>query len=56
MFRAGDVADLADQCARLLQDPDRQEQLGQRAREWVLEERQWHTLVARYQEIYKVCM
>ncbi|HLV81536.1 MAG TPA: glycosyltransferase family 4 protein [Chthonomonadaceae bacterium] len=56
MFRAGDVADLVAQCAGLLQEPDRQEQLGCRARDWVLQERQWPALVARYQEIYKVCM
>src|SRR5579884_427735 len=55
MFRAGDAADLAAQCAGLLQDPDRQQQLSQRAREWVLQERQWPTLVARYQDIYRTC-
>lgn len=52
MFHAGNAADLAAQCISVMQAPDRLEQLGRNAREWILQERQWPALVARYQEIY----
>jgi PEP-CTERM/exosortase A-associated glycosyltransferase len=53
MFRAGDASHLADQCLRALQEGTEQPQWGQRARDWVLEERQWSTLVKRYEKIYQ---
>jgi len=51
-FPAGDVAGLAGACLRLLEDPALRRALGQRAHAWVLEHRQWATLVARYSDIY----
>lgn len=53
-FRAGNVSDLADVCSRLLQQPGQQMELGRQARQWVQHERQWDTLVARYQNIYAI--
>jgi glycosyltransferase involved in cell wall biosynthesis len=53
MFRAGDASHLADQCLRALQEGTEQPQWGQRARDWVLAERQWSTLVRRYEKIYQ---
>lgn len=51
-FPAGDVDGLAGACQRLLEDATLRRALGQRARAWVLEHRQWPTLVARYHDIY----
>jgi PEP-CTERM/exosortase A-associated glycosyltransferase len=51
-FPAGDVNGLAGVCVRLLEDPALRRALGERAHSWVLEHRQWPTLVARYQDIY----
>lgn len=51
-FPAGDAGGLADACLRLLEDPALRRALGQRAHAWVLEHRQWPTLVARYSDIY----
>jgi PEP-CTERM/exosortase A-associated glycosyltransferase len=52
MFRAGDVMDLASQCTSTLQSSQQREQLGRKARAWILTERQWPILVGRYREIY----
>jgi PEP-CTERM/exosortase A-associated glycosyltransferase len=51
-FPAGDVDALAAVCVRLLEDPVLRRELGQRARSWTLEHREWPTLVARYTDIY----
>jgi len=56
LFRAGDRADLADKCAQILSEPARCDELGRCAREWVLAERQWPHLVARYGAIYASAM
>jgi PEP-CTERM/exosortase A-associated glycosyltransferase len=56
MFHAGDVDDLACQCVQVLQSPDRGRELGNKAREWILWERQWPHLVARYRDIYKAVL
>jgi glycosyltransferase involved in cell wall biosynthesis len=52
MARAGDAADLAKQCLQILREPAQQSRMGSQAREWVLSERQWPHLVARYPAIY----
>jgi PEP-CTERM/exosortase A-associated glycosyltransferase len=52
LFRAGDVDDLAAKCTTILSDPALRDRLGLGARDWVLRERQWRTLVARYRTIY----
>lgn len=51
--RAGDVADLAKACARLVRDPALRRQLGQRGRAWVEAERTWRLLAGRYPDIYR---
>ena len=56
LFRAGDCADLADKCAQILGEPTRCDELGRCARDWVLAERQWSTLVARYGAVYASAM
>jgi PEP-CTERM/exosortase A-associated glycosyltransferase len=52
LFRAGDVDDLADKCTTILSDPALRDRLGNGARDWVLREREWRTLVARYRTVY----
>jgi PEP-CTERM/exosortase A-associated glycosyltransferase len=51
-FPAGDADALARACVRLLRDPHLRRALGQRARAWTVEHREWPTLVARYHDIY----
>lgn len=51
--RAGSVDDLAAQCVRALDDPAMARALSMQAREWVMAERQWPDLVARYHDIYR---
>jgi glycosyltransferase involved in cell wall biosynthesis len=51
-FPAGDADALSRVCLRLLGDTGLRRALGQRARAWVAEHRQWPTLVARYRDIY----
>ncbi len=52
LFRAGDHLDLAHKCLALLSDPARRTQLGEAARTWVVQNRQWPVLVAGYQKVY----
>ncbi|HLK56023.1 MAG TPA: TIGR04063 family PEP-CTERM/XrtA system glycosyltransferase [Chthonomonadaceae bacterium] len=52
-FQAGNAEDLAAQCLKLLQASEERQRLGRQAREWILQERQWPTLVKRYHEIYR---
>jgi PEP-CTERM/exosortase A-associated glycosyltransferase len=53
VFRAGDSRDLAKRCVELLKDPERLEQVGRNARDWIVKERQWPTLLSRYANIYE---
>lgn len=53
VFKAGDSADLTKRCVEALKDPVRLEQVGKNAREWILKERQWPTLLARYPAVYE---
>ena len=52
VFKAGDVRDLARKCIELLSDPDLQKRLGAAGRDWVVRERQWPSLVAKYSQVY----
>lgn len=56
IFRAGDPADLAEQCIALLTSPSMQAEIGTRARERVLKERQWPQLVSAYSAIYQAAI
>jgi PEP-CTERM/exosortase A-associated glycosyltransferase len=53
LFKAGDHEDLAAKCVALLSDPARRTNLGLAAREWILRERRWPSLVAQYRGIYE---
>jgi PEP-CTERM/exosortase A-associated glycosyltransferase len=55
-FPAGDERALAERCTALLQDAGARERLGRAAREVVLVERQWPTLVRRYGDVYARAM
>jgi PEP-CTERM/exosortase A-associated glycosyltransferase len=55
-FRAGDLSDLAEQCAGALRDPAARERMGEAGREWVLAERQWSQLVSRYRGVYETVL
>lgn len=52
-FAAGDGEALADVLADLQADPASRAELAERAREWVVAERQWSTNGKRYAEIYR---
>lgn len=52
-FKAGDTADLARAALAILGDPARAAAMGARARDWILAERRWPTLVSRYGAIYE---
>lgn len=51
-FPAGDASGLADVLAELQADPDGRAAMAQRAREWVVAERQWSANGKRYAELY----
>jgi PEP-CTERM/exosortase A-associated glycosyltransferase len=53
LFKAGDHLDLAAKCVTLLADAGLRQRLGDAAREWVLAERQWTTLVSGYRDVYE---
>jgi PEP-CTERM/exosortase A-associated glycosyltransferase len=51
-FRAGDSQALAQTIIRVLADPALQRQLGDAARQKVVNERQWAHLIAQYEHVY----
>lgn len=52
IHRHGDVDDVAEKIRRLIDDEALRQRLGRRAREWVVENRQWRTLIQRHFDIY----
>jgi glycosyltransferase involved in cell wall biosynthesis len=52
-FPAGDVGALAGRCVEVLGSPQLRDSLGRAARELVVAERQWPSLVAAYPGIYR---
>jgi glycosyltransferase involved in cell wall biosynthesis len=52
-FTSGDARDLADVLEPLLVDPERRQQLGRAAGEWVREHRNWRRNGERYLELYQ---
>jgi glycosyltransferase involved in cell wall biosynthesis len=52
VFKAGDARDLARKCIALLSDSQLQQRLGAAGRDWVVLERQWPSLVAKYSQVY----
>ena len=56
VFKAGDVRDLAAKCIALLSDVPLQRRLGTAARDWVVRERQWPSLVAGYRTVYSTLL
>jgi glycosyltransferase involved in cell wall biosynthesis len=53
LHRHGDANDLAQKIARLVDDEGLRRRLGRQAREWVVEHRQWRTLIRRHFEVYE---
>jgi PEP-CTERM/exosortase A-associated glycosyltransferase len=53
VFKAGDTADLAKRAVEALKDPARLAQVGKNAREWIVKERQWPTLLSQYEKVYE---
>lgn len=53
VFRADDQGDLAARAIELLRDENRRRALGAAAREYVVAQRRWPTLVESYQRIYE---
>ncbi len=56
LFRAGDVNDLATRIIELLSDPPALRLVGATARDRVCRVRSWHTIAARYQDVYARAM
>jgi glycosyltransferase involved in cell wall biosynthesis len=52
-YPPGDVAKLADVCARLLDDAALRRRLGEKARNWVLENRTWPIVLRGLYPVYK---
>ncbi len=51
-FPAGNAAALAERCIELLENKPLRDTLGEAARSFVVAERQWAALTARYEDIY----
>ena len=56
VFRKGDSADLARTIERLLDSPDLRASLGRGAREWVVAERDWSTIVETVDTTYRAVL
>ena len=56
VFKAGDARDLAAKCISVLADVELQHRLGSAGRDWVVRERQWPLLVAKYSGIYSAVL
>ena len=52
-FTPGDARDLADVLEPLLVDPERRQQLGRAAGEWVREHRSWRRNGEQYLKLYQ---
>jgi len=52
LYTPGDVDELADQCLRLLGDPDLRRRLGAAGRRWLLDHRTWPAVLAALPSIY----
>lgn len=54
VFRAGDADHLAHHALTLLQAPEDQLlRMGERARDWILSDRQWPKLISKYSHVYE---
>lgn len=51
-FEKGNVQDLARVLSELIDSPERREQIGRNAREWVVENRNWHAITAEVARVY----
>lgn len=51
-FEKGNVEDLARVLSELIDSPERREQIGRNAREWVVENRNWHAITAEVARVY----
>jgi PEP-CTERM/exosortase A-associated glycosyltransferase len=56
LFRAGDVDDFCRQARRLIQDESLRRDLGTRARDFILQEKDWKTLARRYVGVYEAAI
>jgi len=56
LFRADDVDDFCRQAGRLLDNPALREELGGRARELVIREKDWAILAERYFNVYDAAL
>jgi len=53
LFEPGNIEDFCRQASRLLQQPDLRRKLGEQAREKCLQEKDWKTVVRRYEGVYE---
>ncbi len=56
LFEPGNIEEFCQQAGRLLQDPALRYALGARARQKIIEEKDWSRLAARYQDVYSVAI
>ena len=52
IFEKGNVQDLARVISELIDSPQTREQIGKNAREWVVENRNWHAITAEVARVY----
>jgi len=53
LFNAGDTQDLVRKCISLMREDDKRRTLGEQAREWVINHRDWPKIIASHQQIYE---
>ncbi|MGQ9523465.1 MAG: glycosyltransferase [Armatimonadota bacterium] len=55
-FEAGSPEALAACCEALIRNPELRQELGRRARGWVISERDWRQVVRAYPEVYQLAL
>ena len=53
LHRKDDVDDLTAKIELLIDDPDLRLKFGKAAREWVIKERDWQVLAAKFKSVYQ---
>jgi glycogen synthase len=56
LFEAGNTRDFCGKVSRLLKNPGLRIMLGQQARQKVVEEKDWNTIVRRYESVYEAAI
>jgi len=52
-FKSGDDGDLQEKMKWALHHPDQMEELGIKARDWVIDNYRWNIIVSQYNKLYQ---